>query len=208
MMYVIYKTTNTTDGKFYIGFHSTPDLNDSYMGSGKLLRRAMVKHGVENFTKEILYVFPTKEEALLKENEIVDGDFVNRDDTYNLKIGGEGGWDYINERVSSDPEFKSKMYKKSSERIKELYSLGVLRQDGKHNGNYGKTPWNKGLKTPEETKKKISENNGNKLPKHIVKERIKDVESIEKKRGYITRLSKKWGTSHTQVRRFINKNKK
>lgn len=40
----------------------------------------------------------------------------------------------------------------------------------------------------------------------IISERAKDVESLDlTKRGCIASLSKKWGVSHAQVRRFINK---
>jgi len=33
----IYKTTNILNYKFYIGMHSTDDLDDGYVGSGKRL---------------------------------------------------------------------------------------------------------------------------------------------------------------------------
>lgn len=36
--FMVYKTTNLINKKIYIGVHSTRDINDSYLGSGKLLR--------------------------------------------------------------------------------------------------------------------------------------------------------------------------
>lgn len=43
-MYYIYRTTNLINGKTYIGQHETSDmLNDSYIGSGKLIKRAFQK---------------------------------------------------------------------------------------------------------------------------------------------------------------------
>jgi len=36
----IYLITNTINGKIYIGKHSTDDLKDDYMGSGKILYKA------------------------------------------------------------------------------------------------------------------------------------------------------------------------
>jgi len=66
------------------------------MGSGKYLKHAQEKHGLENFTKEILFVFNTPEQMYNKEAEIVNEDFLAEENTYNLKAGGFGGFDYIN----------------------------------------------------------------------------------------------------------------
>ncbi len=47
--YFLYKTTNKINGKYYIGVHSTYQLNDGYIGSGKRLRYSVRKYGKENF---------------------------------------------------------------------------------------------------------------------------------------------------------------
>ena len=39
----IYKTTNLLSGKYYIGMHSTDNLDDGYLGSGYRLRLAIKK---------------------------------------------------------------------------------------------------------------------------------------------------------------------
>lgn len=74
--------------KIYIGYHSTNNINDGYMGSGKLIKRAILKYGIENFQKDILFIFDNKKEAELKESEIVNSEFCLREDTYNIAIGG------------------------------------------------------------------------------------------------------------------------
>ena len=96
MFYTIYKITNLLDGKIYVGSHKTKKLDDAYMGSGKYLKAAQEKYGLENFKKEILFVFDNPEEMYAKEAEIVNEEFLMTENTYNLKVGGFGGWDYIN----------------------------------------------------------------------------------------------------------------
>lgn len=93
MLYTVYKTTNQINQKFYIGVHKTKNPNDAYLGSGKHLQQAIRKYGIENFVKEILFCFECAEEAFKMEAELVDPDNPH---CYNIKRGGEGGFDYIN----------------------------------------------------------------------------------------------------------------
>jgi group I intron endonuclease len=95
MKHTIYQVTNLIDNKIYIGKHSTNNINDSYLGSGEYLNRAIKKYGKENFKKEILYIFDTEEESLLKEMEIVNKEFVSRKDTYNVTLGGRGSFFHL-----------------------------------------------------------------------------------------------------------------
>ena len=87
MGYFVYKTTNVKNGKIYIGVHRG-DVDDGYLGSGKLIKQAIKKHGVESFVREILFEYERLEDALLKESEIVNPDFIKRPDVYNLVVGG------------------------------------------------------------------------------------------------------------------------
>lgn len=96
MFYYLYQVTNKVNGKIYVGVHKTKNLDDGYMGSGKVIKRAIEKHGLENFEKVILESFEDQEAMYAREKEVVDEEFLARDDTYNLRRGGQGGVDWIN----------------------------------------------------------------------------------------------------------------
>jgi hypothetical protein len=87
-VYLVYQITNLLNGHIYIGAHSTDNINDRYMGSSRYLRKDIKEFGKKNFKKEILFIFNNKEEMLLKEAELVNKEFVFREDTYNKIIGG------------------------------------------------------------------------------------------------------------------------
>ncbi len=123
MNYLIYKITNKLNNKIYVGKHKTEFLADGYFGSGLLLKRAVEKHGKENFTREILFECKSEEEMNQKEADIVDEEFVSRDDTYNIMLGGNGGFDYINSEnkngndVNRSPEHYVKMGSAAANKI-------------------------------------------------------------------------------------------
>jgi group I intron endonuclease len=142
MYYTIYKITNLLNEKFYIGSHKTKNLNDNYMGSGKYLKYAQNKHGIHNFVKEILYVFSSAEEMYAKEAELVTKAFIAENNTYNIKEGGFGGFDYINNQdwVMTDKRingYKERTLKLSgrknslfSKTLKRCHAEGKIRYDG------------------------------------------------------------------------------
>jgi hypothetical protein len=93
--YILYKIINKINGRFYIGVHKTKDIHDDYYGSGLLIKRAIEKYGIENFSKEILQVFSNQAEAFKKEKELVTDALVKDNMCYNIKEGGRGGFDHI-----------------------------------------------------------------------------------------------------------------
>jgi hypothetical protein len=161
--FLIYKTTNLLNGKIYIGKHMTSNKEDGYMGSGKLLKRAISKFGIENFKREILFECSSEKEMNEKEAEIVNEEFLKRNDVYNLCPGGKGGWGYLNDGSESHKLRSSKaamktnkilakdleFRKRSSLRLSE--SNKILHKEGKL-----KAPDWTGKSHSEETKLKMS----------------------------------------------------
>lgn len=84
----IYKTTNNLSGRYYYGLHSTDNLEDGYLGSGTYLRRAIRKHGRENFTREIVEFCKTRKELKSKEQNIVNLKELAKKKCMNLRVGG------------------------------------------------------------------------------------------------------------------------
>jgi hypothetical protein len=126
----MYKSTNVVNGNYYIGIHSTNKVEDSYIGSGTRFRNEVRKYGKSNFEREILQFFPTREEALLEEYEIVSR-ILSDPKCLNLCKGGKvGGLDEEARRLSkqkrdwlrkNDPSWDSEVGLKVSVGLKEYY---------------------------------------------------------------------------------------
>lgn len=91
MFHYTYMITNKINSKIYIGVHSTENMDDGYMGSCIPLTKDIKKYGIKNFTKEIIEFHPTRKDALKRERELVNEEFVSRSDTYNINLGGSCG---------------------------------------------------------------------------------------------------------------------
>ena len=126
----IYKTTNLLSGRYYIGMHSTDDLNDGYLGSGTYLKRSINKHGKENHSIEILEFLNSREELAAREREIVSLQEIAKKECMNLKVGGDGGIDSAMRRQSKEkrdwlrensPEWNTEVSRKVSEGLKKSF---------------------------------------------------------------------------------------
>ena len=96
MLYTVYKTVNLANGKYYFGVHKTEDPDDSYLGSGNYIRRAIVKYGEQGFRKDVLFTYLDPELAFAKEDEIIQCYRGLDPLCMNLRRGGSGGFDWIN----------------------------------------------------------------------------------------------------------------
>lgn len=101
--YIVYLTTNIVNNKIYIGVHGTenPYIFDGYLGCGVNINTpssiyntktpftyAIKKYGFNKFKRSTLKIFDQLEDALDLERWLVDQDFIDRKDTYNITLGG------------------------------------------------------------------------------------------------------------------------
>ena len=89
-IHYLYKTTCLITGRYYIGMHSTNNLEDGYMGSGKRLRYSMRKHGIDNHKKEVLEFFETRELLIEAEVKAITPDMITDNNCMNIVLGGKG----------------------------------------------------------------------------------------------------------------------
>jgi hypothetical protein len=163
----IYKTTNIKNGKFYVGMHSTDNLNDGYLGSGLRLRRSIRKNGAENFKLEILEFLSDRSSLKEREKNLVNEGLLKDPLCMNLVFGGGGGYispngckqggivagKIIADRIKNDSEFRMEHTQTFIKRVKKLWQTESYRTN-----QLKKMNWT-GKKHKEETKIKIGEAN-------------------------------------------------
>lgn len=104
MEYIVYLTTNVVNNKIYVGVHGTTDstIFDGYIGNSINIfasnpelknpkipfHRAVKKYGYNAFKRAVIKVFDNEQDALDLEAEIVNEEFIKREDTYNITLGG------------------------------------------------------------------------------------------------------------------------
>lgn len=121
--------------------HSTNNLDDGYLGSGKRLRYSVNKYGKESHIKEILEYHESREELAKREREIVNKEFIQDYYCMNLIEGGEGGRGFTSEEQKlnaiksnekqkvlreTDADWVKKRNEKWVRSIKKLYDSGIL----------------------------------------------------------------------------------
>lgn len=169
-VWTVYEVSNTVNPVLYIGVHLTENPNDSYLGSGKKIKQAILELGSDKFSKRILGVFEDKKDAYALERELVTWDRIWSGELYNKTSGGHGGWDLCN----SDPRILDirnsrlgEMAKISRQRVADVHrknpewaknrNKGISEGLKKRYAEFGFTPTFTGKKHSEETKKKMSE---------------------------------------------------
>lgn len=189
---IIYKTTNLVNNKIYVGQDTRE--NSSYLGSGKIIKHAINKYGIDFFRKEILEKCHTIEELNEREQYWINLlDSNNPCIGYNISTGGRG-----------------KLGCFHSEKTKRLFSK---QRKGKNNPNYGKKISKEQRKILSECGKKRTGKNNTFYGRHHSKEtkiKISNANSIHlsvDKENEILKLYKEYGTLEISKRIKIGKKK-
>lgn len=98
--HILYKITNNINGKYYVGIHTMTEKKGlrkdytcfpkdyyQYWGSSTILKDDIIKHGKENFTREVLVVGPTRKYVADLERSILTKEFVSNPNCYNAASG-------------------------------------------------------------------------------------------------------------------------
>jgi len=136
----LYKITCRITNNYYIGVHSTTNLEDGYLGSGKIIKLSIKKHGKENHIIEIVKFFDTNKEKYLAEKEYLTEEMILDSKCMNISCGGLGGiqnkdhykkfmlaaTNAFKEKLK-DSEFKQKFSETCSNRNKKRIELGTIK---------------------------------------------------------------------------------
>lgn len=108
--HIFYMTENLINGRIYLGKHTCKKLNDSYMGSGSIITRAIKLHGADKFIRYDIRFFDSSRDAFEFEKQIITESLLRQycEILYNVKEGGIGTTYYDAKKVyeSMSPETK------------------------------------------------------------------------------------------------------
>lgn len=107
MKHYCYKIINKLNQHYYIGRRSYAGEmieEDTYFGSGKRLKDAIKKYGIENFEKIILEEFNDLEALIEAEKALITEKEVKDPNCYNIACGGHGGYTFYENRIYTHTE--------------------------------------------------------------------------------------------------------
>lgn len=176
----IYKTTNLVNNKVYIG-KSEKTFTPKYLGSGKLLWRAISKYGINNFKVELIEYCDDINDLNTREKYWIAKHSKN---SYNLAEGGTGGWTTRHYDEHTLKKFKEKLSISQKGRIvsestrEKLSKLNKNRFHGNREtlSNALKKVWEDPSSSYNslEYRKKLSDSAKNRVWKDETKNKIRD----------------------------------
>ena len=151
--HVIYKTTCAVTGKYYVGMHSTDDLNDGYLGSGKILWHSIRAHGKENHRYEILEYLPDRKSLCDREAQLISEELRADPLCMNIRGGGIGN----TPGIPLAEETKAKMSSSLKKMWAELHASGYVHPKQSDQTKQKRAESNRGKKRTEETRWRMRE---------------------------------------------------
>lgn len=154
--YKIICTEGHLKGHYYLGKHSTNNLDDGYKGSGKIIKDYYKKHP-NGYIKQIIQFFDSKEDAFKAEKELI-GDLHKTDKLcLNTKAGGKGGWPSGLPSAMKGKRHSEEAKRKMSESRKNSKIFHDVMQSEEYKEKQRKAQTGRRFHLSEEAKRKISE---------------------------------------------------
>lgn len=144
-MFFVYITTNLVNNKKYLGFSSMKKKNwETYLGSGKALKRAVLKYGEENFKREILQYFEKRDDAIAEERRLIlENKCHLSDEWYNIATGFTTKGFKGKHHTQQHKDYISSLYKGKSRPAHIIDKMLTVRQEKIDSGEltfYNHTP--------------------------------------------------------------------
>lgn len=151
--HIIYKTTCLITGKFYIGMHSTDNIYDGYLGSGKILGRSVAKYGKDKHRYEVMEYLSNRKALSLREEELLTTDIRRDPMCMNIRSGGTGN----QPGKALTEETKAKMSVSLKKMWDELKASGYKKPKQSAEQIANRAAKNTGQTRTEETKQRMRE---------------------------------------------------
>lgn len=162
----IYLIVNNVNGKTYVGkrkLYNKKWNEDGYMGSGKHLKSAQKKYGIENFEKFLITWTSSNEDACEKEKFLISEYRRRGKAEYNIANGGNGG--DIRKGYKCSLETKKKI-------SKAMKGKKIAPCSEEHRRKISEA--NKGKKRSEESRKKMSDVKKGKYPSEETRKKLSE----------------------------------
>lgn len=123
------------NGEYYLGKHSTKNIDDGYTGSGKKLNERYETK--DPFTFDILEYYNSEKELNIAEDELIGDLWWTDPKCLNMTGGGHGGWDGCNATVDKSYMLTEEYREKMRQIAIRLHEEGKIPSFPKHASKLG-----------------------------------------------------------------------